>query len=88
MQSYTDKEILGDALASEKASTNNYNTFANECANESVRNAMLQILEQEHSIQKNVFDMMHAKGFYPTPAADMQKVEQAKQKYSASVKMV
>lgn len=86
MQQYTDKEVLGDALAAEKAATNNYNTFANECVHEHVRNAILHCLEQEHSIQEDVFNMMHAKGYYPTPAADMKKIDEAKQKFSQCVK--
>ena len=36
-QIYTDKEILADALTAEKAATNNYNAFANECVHDSVR---------------------------------------------------
>ena len=47
-QIYTDKEILADALTAEKAATNNYNAFANECVHDSVRDAILHCLEQEH----------------------------------------
>ena len=50
-QIYTDKEILADALTAEKAATNNYNAFANECVHDSVRDAILHCLEQEHCIQ-------------------------------------
>ena len=46
-QIYTDKEILADALTAEKAATNNYNAFANECVHDSVRDAILHCLEQE-----------------------------------------
>ena len=31
---YTEKEILGDALAAQKAATGEFNTFANECVHE------------------------------------------------------
>ena len=58
MQLFTDKEILGDGLAAQKSTTEHFNTFAGECVHENVRNVMLEILEQEHSIQKEVFDMM------------------------------
>lgn len=86
MQEYTEKEILGDALASQKASTDHFNTMANECAHDQIRCAMLDILEQEHSIQTEVFKMMHQRGYYETPAAEMKKVEEAKQKYAQSFK--
>lgn len=85
-QLYTDKEVLGDALTAEKTATDHYNTFANECVHENVRHAILHCLEQEHDIQQDVFCMMHDKGFYPTPAAQEQKIEEAKQKFSQCVK--
>ena len=86
MQLFTDKEILGDGLAAQKSTTEHFNTFAGECVHENVRNVMLEILEQEHSIQKEVFDMMHQRGFYQTPAAEAKKVTEAQQKFSKSVK--
>ena len=47
---------------------------------------MLKILEQEHSIQNDVFQMMHARGFYPVCAAEEQKVKEAQQKFSQGFK--
>lgn len=87
MQSvYTEKEILGDALSTQKATTELFNKSANECVHEDVREVMLDILEEEHEIQQDVFNMMHAQGLYPTPAADEKKVQQLKQQYSSCVK--
>lgn len=83
---YSEKEILADALASEKTATDHYNTFANECVHDRVRNAILKCLEEEHEIQKNVFDEMHSRGYYPTPAADSTKLDQVKQKFGQCVK--
>lgn len=83
---YSEKEIIGDALASEKTATDHYNTFANECVHENVRSAILHCLDQEHTIQQNVFEMMHSRGFYPTPDAEDKKVDSAKQKFSQCVK--
>lgn len=82
----SEKEILADALNSEKAATNNYNSFSNECVHENVRHAMLQCLSQEHDIQQDLFEMMHAKGYYPTPAADEKKVQNAIQTFSQCAK--
>ena len=81
-QIYSDKEVLGDALTAEKTSTGVYNNFANECAHDDIRKVMLKILDEEHTIQRDVFDIMHAKGFYPTPQADGRKIDEAKQKFS------
>ena len=83
---YSDKEILGDGLAAQKAATNNYNTFSNECFHDDIRQTSLNILAQEHSIQNDVFNMMHSRGMYPTPEAEEEKVDQAKQKFSACYK--
>lgn len=82
---YTDKEILCDALTAEKTATNNYNTFANECVHDNVRNAILHCLEEEHVIQEDVFNTMHARGYYPTPSAEDKKVDEAKQKFAQCV---
>ncbi len=83
---YTEKEILSDALAAQKASTGNFNTFANECVHEDVRQTMLHILSEEHDIQQDVFNTMHEQGYYPTPAAEQKKVDEVKQQYSQCVK--
>lgn len=79
---YSEKEVLSDALTAEKTATEHYNIWANECVHASVRDTILDCLDKEHAIQKDVFQMMHGRGFYPTPAAQMQKVEEAKQKFS------
>ncbi|NCB92480.1 MAG: spore coat protein [Clostridia bacterium] len=84
---YSEKEVLEDALSAQKSTTNILNMYANECVHNDLKATMMQILEQEHTIQKDVFDIMHEKGFYPTPEAEPTKVESAKQKFSQSVKM-
>ena len=86
MQQYTDKEILGDGLSTQKATTDLFNTASNECVHDNVRSTMLKILEQEHIIQNEVFNMMHDRGYYETPAADEKKVQEAQQKFSQAYK--
>ena len=86
MQEFTDKEILGDGLSTQKATTEKFNTFANECVHDSLRDTMINILEQEHSISTEVFNMMHQRGMYEKPPADEKKIAAAKQKFSQSLK--
>lgn len=86
MQEFTDKEILGDGLSAQKATTALFNTASNECVHDNVRNTMLKILEQEHSIQNDVFQMMHTRGFYPVCSAQESKVKEAQQKFSQGFK--
>ena len=45
-QPYSEKEVLADALTAEKTATDHYNTFANECVHENVRNAILDCLDK------------------------------------------
>lgn len=83
-QEYTEKEILADGLSAQKSATSLFNMSANECVHDNVRNTILKILNEEHVIQVDVFDMMHQRGFYETPAAEEKKVQDAKQKFAKS----
>lgn len=83
---YTEKEVLTDALNTEKNATNLYNMGANECVHDGLRSTMMSILQKEHEIQVDVFNHMHERGYYPTPDAEAKKVQEAKQKFSCSVK--
>ena len=76
-----DKEMLTDVLTSQKMITGVYNTCANECATKQLRDEMMCILGEEHSIQADVFSEMNSRGWYPTPAADQQKINDAKTKF-------
>jgi len=76
-----EKELFTDVLSSQKFITETYNTFANECATPTVRDEFMKILTEEHEIQADVFDTMQKRGWYPTPAAEQQKIQQAKQKF-------
>lgn len=78
-----DKEVLQDALMSQKHISEGYNTFAGECANVELRDAFLNILNDEHGIQTDVFDIMQSKGWYATECAQPQKIQEARQKFSA-----
>ena len=86
MSVYTEKEILGDALSAQKSTTELFNKASNECVHENVRESLLDILEEEHEIQQDVFLMMHDKGMYPTPEAEQKKVQQLKMQYQQCVK--
>ena len=77
----TEKDILQDCLSSQKHATATFNTCAGECANTQLRDAMLNILTDEHKIQSDIFNHMHANGWYPTEQAEQNKIQAAKQKY-------
>lgn len=83
-QPLEEKEMITDVLSSQKSMTGFYNTFTNECATPEIRDQFMSLLTEEHQIQSDVFDEMHKRGWYPTPAADQQKIQQAKQKFQTA----
>ena len=83
-QQFSDKDIMTDLLSSQKFVTDGYNTSANECACPHLRSDMMNILNEEHQIQSDVFNEMHSRGWYPTEAAEQSKINQVKQKFQGS----
>ena len=81
----TDREMLTDALSSEKFMTDNYNNYANECASPSLMNEFMNLLSEEHQIQHDVFSEMQKRGWYPTQDAPEEKIRQAKMKFSSTM---
>lgn len=80
-QIFTEKQILQDSLISQKAATDSYNTFAGECVNQQLRTTMLNILDDEHCIQADLFNTLQSHGWYCVEQAESQKVQQARQKF-------
>ena len=78
-----DKEILNDFLAGQKQITAAYNTFAGECEHTNLRDTFLGILADEHSIQTEIFNEMHNRGWYQVQAADASQINAVKQKFVA-----
>ena len=78
---FQERDLFDDLLSSQKHITDGYNTFANECATPNVRDAFMRMLNDEHKIQAEVFDEMKKQGWYKTPAAEQDKIQQAKTKF-------
>lgn len=76
-----DQEMMQDVLSSQKQMTETYNSYANECATPAVRDELLNILQEEHGIQADLFKEMQKRGWYPTPMAEEQKIQSTKQKF-------
>ena len=62
-------------------SPDSYNTFSCEAATPQVRQNFLSLLSEEHEIQNSIFLEMSKRGWYPTPAAEQQKIDDARVKY-------
>jgi len=78
---FSDKDILTDALSSQKFVTGNYNTFTTECATPEVRGVFMSILKEEHDIQNEIFTEMQKRGWYQIEPAQQQKLQQTKTKF-------
>ena len=77
-----DQERITDFLCSEKKMSANYDTFASECVNLSLRDDFLNIFNQSHQTQSDLFRMAQSKGWYQVEQAQASKVSQAYTKFS------
>ena len=84
-KNFGDKEMLTDLLCSQKQLASAYNVARLESATPAVLACFNEISEDEHRIQRGVFNMMHSRGLYPTPTAEEKKISEAKSAFGASV---
>lgn len=75
-KNYGDKDIITDVLTSQKHMTAAYNTAANECVSQSLKNEFMSILGDNHKMQMEVFGEMSKRGWYPTQAAEQCKIQE------------
>lgn len=73
----TDKDLLQDLLVTEKYITSAYDNFANESANPSLRQSVLNILNDEHNIQSDLWNTMNQRGWYQVQPAQPQQIQSA-----------
>ena len=78
-----DQERLTDFLASEKKMSGNYDTYASECVNVTLRDDFLKIFNQSHTTQTELFQIAQSKGWYNPEQAPQNKITQAYSKYSS-----
>ena len=79
-----DKEILSDLLSSQKFTASNCNIWAGECKCTQLRDDFLQILNDEHMIQSDLFNEMSSRGWYPTKDAPQNEVTMTLNKLQGS----
>ncbi|GAB6153532.1 spore coat protein [Desulfosporosinus burensis] len=79
----TEQEIVTDLLTSEKHHTSTINTFITESTCSNLRQNLKDILNEEHSIHENIYNLMNQKGWYPTSDAQAQEVQKVKDKFNS-----
>jgi spore coat protein CotF len=79
-----DKIIMSTILSNVKSECDLMLHGSIESSTPNVRNAFKTALNETLDIQNKIYAEMSAKGWYPSQQAEQQKIDQAKQKYSAS----
>ena len=77
-----DQERITDFLCSEKKMSANYDTYASECVCLPLRDDFLNILNQGHRTQTDLFKLAQSKGWYQVEQAPQNKESQAYTKFS------
>ena len=80
----TEREIMEEALKTEKEMTAEYNRRTLECSGSSIKNTFLSILDDEHEMCSWVLDEMDARGWHRAESAEQPEIFKTKQKYSVS----
>lgn len=80
-----DQERMTDLLLAEKKMSGNYDCFASECVNTALRDQFLNIFNQGHQTQTELFQLAQGKGWYQVEAAPASKIQQAATKFQNSM---
>lgn len=75
-QKLDDKQLLTDALQSQRHLTETYNSFAAESTDSELRRQVMDIHRQEHDNAYKVFQAMTKKGWYNVGQADQRQVSE------------
>lgn len=77
----SEKELINDALASEKQLLHIYGTYIAEASCVNLRNELTKIINETQQTQFEIFQAMQQKGWYNIQNAQLNEVQQALQKY-------
>ena len=74
---FDDCAMMTDALDSQKMIAQQYNHYAGECSTQQKKNKLIDLLNEEHEMQFQVFQEMEKRGWYEPKDADAKQVSQA-----------
>ncbi len=66
---FSDRDIMLDLLLGTKSISTRYHMGVLESANDRVRNTLIQLNNDEINLQKQMFNLMHDRNWYPVRAA-------------------
>ncbi|MCG8402855.1 MAG: spore coat protein [Firmicutes bacterium] len=74
---FSDKDIMFDLLLGTKFISSQYHTAVLESANDRIRNTLIQLNNDEINLQKQMFNLMHDRNWYPVRPAGVAAVASA-----------
>ncbi|MGA9173440.1 MAG: spore coat protein [Thermoactinomyces sp.] len=77
-----DRDFINDVLATEKYISYGYNSAVNEASNPQLFQSQMQLLNEIHQAQHQLFDLMHQKGWYKLEVAPAGKITQKAQQFA------
>nr|WP_096180830.1 spore coat protein [Effusibacillus lacus] len=77
-----DRDRINDVLATEKYLTDSINVATREASHNSLHQTYMQILQETHQCQRQIFNKMFEKGHYSLEAEEQQKLDKAYQQFS------
>ena len=78
----SEKEIINDALSSEKQLLHVYSTYLAEASCPNLRNELTRVFNETQQMQFELYKAMEQKGWYTTQNAELQQVQQAVDKFT------
>ena len=78
----TEKELLNDALSSEKQLLHVYSTYLAEASCPNPRNELTRVFNETQQMQFELFKAMEQRGWYPIQNAELQQVQQTVDKFN------
>ena len=76
-----ERDIMFDALMSQKFLTENYNCALLESQTPQVRSAVSAILSDEHEIENEIFELLLSRGWYETKDAEKSEISKMREKF-------
>jgi spore coat protein CotF len=81
---FDDKNMLEDAIMSQKYVLERYNTGVYESDNQKVKDAFMNLLLEEHQIETDLLKEIQKRDWYQLLNADEKQIKKVKEKYVTS----
>lgn len=78
----TEQELAFDVLYSQKFLAESYNASAGEVSDEGLRRTLIDILGEEHTNEKGLWNAIHQHGWYGLQAADSQEITRLRTQFA------